>query len=329
MEPAKLPQKVVDDYVADIQKIKDEVAKLVIGQEKTVDALIRGLLCDGHVLVEGIPGIAKTVTIRTLAIASGCKFNRIQFTVDLLPTDIIGVTSYDPHKGFYVVKGPIFANFVLADEINRSPPKTQSAMLEGMQEKIVTIGKQDFPLMKPFFVMATQNPIERGGVFPLPEAQLDRFLFKLYMGYPKFEDELDILDRNITIHKISDYDIRPATNPQKLIEMQAATHRIYVDDAIKEYIVKLVDASRRPNSYGIKTGKYIAWGGSPRASIGLFIGAKASALMHGRNFATPQDVKDVALDVMNHRVMVNYDGRAEGITSRNIIEEILKKVPVP
>jgi len=329
MASNKLQQKVIDNYVSDIQKIKDEVEKLVIGQRGTVDALIRGFLCDGHILVEGIPGIAKTVLIRALAMASGCQFSRIQFTVDLLPTDIVGVTSYDPHKGFYVMKGPIFANFVLADEINRSPPKTQSAMLEAMQEKIVTIGKQEFPLMLPFFVMATQNPIERGGVFPLPEAQLDRFLFKLFMGYPKFKDELKILDKNITIHKMEDFDIKPATNPQKIIEMQEATHKVYMDEAIRDYLVKIVDASRNPGNYGVKTGKYIGFGGSPRASIGLFIGAKSSALMHGRNFATPQDVKDVAMDVMNHRVMVNYDGRAEGVESKDIIEEILKKVPVP
>ncbi len=329
MERKKLTQKELDDYVSDIQKVREEVQKLVIGQEKTIDALIRGLICDGHVLVEGIPGIAKTVTIRSLAMASGCQFSRIQFTVDLLPTDIVGVTTYDPHKGFYVVKGPIFANFVLADEINRSPPKTQSAMLEGMQEKIVTIGKQEFPLMKPFFVMATQNPIERGGVFPLPEAQLDRFLFKLFMGYPELDNELEILDRNITIHKMEDYDIQPATNPQKLMGMQEATHRVYFDDDIKKYLVKIVDATRNPKTYGVRKGKYIGWGGSPRASIGLFIGAKAAAFMDGRSFATPQDVKDVAYDVLNHRVMVNYDGRAEGITSREIIEEILKRVPVP
>jgi MoxR-like ATPase len=329
MEEKKLEQKEVDGYVNTVADIKDEVAKLIVGQKRIIEGLVRGFLCNSHVLVEGIPGIAKTSTIRALSIAAGCEFTRIQFTVDLLPTDILGLTSYDPQKGFYVIKGPIFSNFVLADEINRSPPKTQSAMLEAMQEHKVTIGKQSFELQRPFFVMATQNPVEQEGTFPLPEAQLDRFLFKLFMDYPTVEDEFVLVDRNISIHPLSQYEIKPVTTPQKIVDIQDAIQHTYMDDSVKKYIVKLVDATRHPQDYKVSTGKYVEWGSSPRGSIGLFISSKAQALMQGRTYVTPQDVKDVAYDVLNHRVLLNYEGQAEGIKTPDIIEEILKRVKAP
>lgn len=326
VKPDTLPKAQIDEYVKVLKNVKKEIAKLVIGQERIIDGLIRGLLCNAHVLVEGIPGIAKTTTIRALALASGCEFSRIQFTVDLLPTDIIGLTAYDPKMGFYVVKGPIFANFVLADEINRSPPKTQSAMLESMQERQVTIGKTTNDMLKPFFVMATENPIESEGTFPLPEAQLDRFLFKLFMDYPTKKEEFKLVDSNITIRDMSAYQITAATTPGQIIEMQEAVKKVYTDDAIKDYIVDIVDSTRHPKEYGIKGEEYIAWGASPRASIGLFIASKAMAMASGRDYVSPQDVKDVAPDVLNHRMLLNYEGVAEGVKTTDIIADILKKV---
>jgi MoxR-like ATPase len=278
--------------------------------------------------VEGIPGIAKTSTIRALSMAAGCQFSRIQFTVDLLPTDILGLTSYDRTAGFYAIKGPIFSNFILADEINRSPPKTQSAMLEAMQERQVTIGKESLEIPRPFFVMATQNPVEQEGTFPLPEAQLDRFVFKLFMDYPKIEEEFLLLGKNLTTKSISSFGIKPVTKPSKLVEMQDAMENVFLDDKIKLFVVRIIDATRHPDKYGIRLGKYVEWGSSPRGSIGLLTSAKAHALMQGRSFVSPQDVKDMAFNVLNHRILLNYEGQAEEISTHAIIDEILKKVGI-
>lgn len=324
-----LSREEVQKYQAVIHKVKKEIAKIVVGQEIVVEGMIRGLLCDGHVLVEGIPGIAKTLSIRALATATGCDFNRIQFTVDLLPSDIVGITSYDKDRGFYVIKGPLFAHFILADEINRAPPKTQSAMLEAMQERQATIGKTTYELELPFFVMATQNPIESEGVYPLPEAQIDRFLFKLHMTYPELEEEPKILHRNITTHKFEDFGLKAVTTPEKLLEMQEAVKRIFLSPEVEKYIVRLVESSRNPEKYHIRLGRYIEWGGSPRASIALFIAAKANALMRGNAFATPTDVKAVAHDVLRHRIILNYEGQAENIEINEVIDELLKRIPVP
>jgi MoxR-like ATPase len=313
----------------DIKKLKAEISKVVVGQETIIDALLRGLLCNGHCLVEGVPGIAKTLLIKTLSRISGCSFSRIQFTVDLMPSDIIGFTAYDARSGFYVVKGPIFSNFVIADEINRASPKTQSAMLESMQERQVTIGKDTFPLYNPFFVMASQNPIESLGVYPLPVAQSDRFLFKIFMDYPKPEEEKIILRQNITLERFDDYNLRNVITPDRIMELQRIVKDVYMSKEIEEYIIKLVDATRNPKKYGIELGKYVEYGGSPRTSIGLFIGSKADALMEGENFVTPQHVKDVAYDVMRHRIILNYEGEAENIKTDDIIKEIISKVPVP
>ena len=325
----ELNKSLIKKCKSDLDEVKAEVAKVVVGQEKVVNALIKALLANGHVLLEGIPGIAKTLVIRALASASGCKFKRIQFTPDLLPTDIVGITSYEENKGFFVIKGPIFSNFVLADEINRAPPKVQSALLESMQEKQATIGKETFPMDLPFFVLATQNPIETLGIYTLPEAQIDRFLFKLEMEYPTKEEEKRIIETNITLNSFEDYNLKPILSQKRILELQEITKKIAHSDKIKEYIVDIVNSTRNPEKYGIKTGKYIELGTSPRACIGLFIGAKADALMKGDSYIRPQHVKNVAFDVLRHRIILNYTGQAEGIKTETIISEILSKVPIP
>ncbi|MBU1203494.1 MAG: MoxR family ATPase [Nanoarchaeota archaeon] len=319
----------VKSYHKMFSDIKKEISKTVIGQEEVLDGFLRGMVSNGHILVEGIPGIAKTLIVRTLAKVTGSKFSRIQFTADLLPTDITGLTIYEKDKGFIVVKGPIFSNFIIADEINRSPPKTQGSLLEAMQEKQVTIGKVTYHLPVPFFVMATQNPLESRGVYNLPEAQVDRFLFKLNITYPHPDEEKLILDTNITLKRFEDYPLKSVVGPTDLIEVQNFVKTIYMNEDIKRYIVKIVDATRNPEKYKIKTGKYVEWGSSPRASISLYITSKAEALLKGKNFVTPHHVKNVAGDVLRHRIILNYEGQAVGVTSDDVIKEILSKVPVP
>ncbi|MFH1332548.1 MAG: MoxR family ATPase [archaeon] len=314
---------------SDLKKIKKEISKIVVGQEEVIDGLLRAILADGHVLVEGVPGIAKTLLVRTMAVVTGCSFKRIQFTVDLLPTDITGITAYHEKKGFYIVKGPIFANYIIADEINRAPPKTQSALLEAMQEKQATIGKETYPIPIPFFVMANNNPIEQAGVYPLPEAQIDRFLFKLKMGYPDEKQSKEIIEKNITLKRFDDYKLKAVTNPKEILKMQAYTRSIKHSDKIKDYICKIVIATRNPKKYGINLGKYIEWGASPRANIGLFIAAKADAVMKGNKYITPSNIKNIAYDVLRHRILLNYRGRAEGINTDDVIKEVLAKVPLP
>ena len=308
-----------------LKKLKDEIGKVVIGQQGVIDGLIRGLICDGHVLLEGVPGVAKTITVRALAQASGCSVKRIQFTVDLLPTDITGITSYTPGKGFEVIKGPIFANFILADEINRSPPKTQSALIEAMQEKQVTIGKETFPLPTPFFVMATKNPLENIGVYTLPEAQVDRFLFNIIMGYPKEEEELSIMENNITLKKFDDFDIRPVITTKDIIRMQENVHKIYLGDNIKKYIMEIVKKTRNKD---FPKSDCLQYGVSPRATISLFIASKARALMEGRNYVIPEDVKTIAYDVLRHRIILSYKATIQKLKSEDLIDYILEDVNV-
>ncbi|MEM5871337.1 MAG: MoxR family ATPase [Candidatus Aenigmatarchaeota archaeon] len=327
-EPEAISISVINDYKEKLDKVRKEIGKLIVGQKDVINGLFLGLLCNGHVLVEGVPGIAKTLLIRALAKATGCDFKRIQFTVDLLPSDIVGITAYHKDKGFYVVKGPVFTNFILADEINRAPPKTQSALLEAMGERQVTIGKETFQLPKPFFVMATQNPIESAGTYPLPEAQIDRFLLKLYMYYPSIEEELKILKQNINLYRFEDFDIKPAITPEEIVKMQEDVKKIYMSPKVEKYCVDIVDATRNPKKYDIKSGKYIELGASPRASIGLYIVSKANALLHGKNFVIPDFVKEIVLPVMRHRIILNYEGVAEGIKTDDILKEILDKVPV-
>ncbi len=325
----ELSKSVINKCKSDLDAVRKEIGNVVVGQDKVVDGLLRALLANGHVLVEGIPGIAKTLVIKTLAQVTGCKFKRIQFTPDLLPTDIVGITSYEEQKGFFVIKGPIFSNFVLADEINRAPPKVQSALLESMQEKQATIGKETFTMEVPFFVLATQNPIETLGTYTLPEAQVDRFLFKLLMDYPSKEEEKKIIEQNVTINIFEDYKLSPVLSPNRIIELQQLTKKIAHTDKIKEYIVNIVDSTRHPDKYSIKMGKYIELGSSPRASISLFIAAKADALLKGDTFLKPQHVKNIAYDVLRHRIILNYTGQAEGIKIEELIAEILAKVPIP
>jgi MoxR-like ATPase len=321
--------KQVKKYQELFSQVRTEMKKTVVGQEDTINGFIRGIISNGHVLVEGIPGIAKTLIVKTLAKVTGCKFSRIQFTADLLPTDITGLTIYEKEKGFIIMKGPVFANFVIADEINRSPPKTQSSLLEAMQEKQVTIGKVTYPLPVPFFVMATQNPIENKGVYNLPEAQVDRFIFKLNIVYPKMDEERVILDTNMTLKSFDDYALKSVITPVEIVEAQNFVKNIYMDEEVKKYIIKIVDSTRNPDKYKIGNGKYIEWGSSPRASISLYIASKAEALLDGKNFVTPAHVKKVAQDVLRHRVLVNYEGQASGVKSEEIVKEILSKVPVP
>jgi len=301
---------------------------VVIGQKIIIGHFLEALLANGHVLVEGVPGLAKTLLVRTLSVVTGCAFSRIQFTPDLLPTDIIGITMYEEGKGFYSIKGPVFSNFILADEINRAPPKVQSALLEAMQEKQVTIGKETFNLPVPFFVMATQNPLENLGTYPLPEAQIDRFIYKLKIDYPSFDEELEILHNNITTHTFNEFEIMPILNDSEIVRMQKAIKKIYLDKRVEKYIVTIIEATRNPSKYNIETGRYINFGGSPRSSIALFITSKAHAAINGRAYVTPEDVKAVAYNVLRHRILLNYEGQAEEIQTETIIDEILKKIPI-
>lgn len=320
--------KLIQSYQTKIDSIKKEISKVVVGQEEAINSFIEALLCNGHCLVEGIPGIAKTLLVRTLAQICGGQFARIQFTPDLLPTDIVGITVYEEKKGFYTLKGPVFNNFILADEINRAPPKVQSALLEAMQERQVTIGKVTYPLPEPFFVMATQNPIETLGTYPLPEAQVDRFLYKVLMTYPNSEEEIKILHQNINLRKFSEFDLKQVLSMEHIMKMQEEVKKIYLDKKIENYIVKLTEATRNPEKYKINLGKYIEYGGSPRASINLFIAAKARAFINGRTFVIPDDVKKVAYKVFRHRIILNYEGQAEEIKPEKIVDEILSRVPV-
>jgi len=315
-------------YGKQFHRIKEEMKKIVVGQSEVVGSLIEALLANGHVLVEGIPGVGKTLIVRTLAKITGCQFSRIQFTPDLLPTDIVGITTYEEGKGFFTVKGPIFSNFVLADEINRSPPKVQSALLESMQERQATIGKETFQLPAPFFVMATQNPIEQLGTYKLPEAQVDRFLFKVLMTYPSPEEEIEILKKNITIHEFTDFQLEPVLTAVDIIDAQRFAKDVYLNKKIEQYIVRVVEATRDPKKYGIELGKYIGYGASPRSSIAMYIASKAHALVNGRGYVTPQDVKEVAYNVLRHRVLLNFEGEAEEIRPEQVIKEILDKVPI-
>ncbi|MFH1409775.1 MAG: MoxR family ATPase [Nanoarchaeota archaeon] len=312
-----------------LAQVKAEIAKAVVGQEDVIDAIITALISRGNVLLEGVPGIAKTLIVRSFAKVMGCSFKRIQFTPDLLPTDITGIRTYDSKKGFYIIKGPIFANFILADEINRAPPKVQSTLLEVMQERQVTLGKETFPLDPPFFVLATQNPIESLGTYPLPEAQVDRFIFKILIGYPDVKSEQKILTNNISIEEFGSFNLKSIMNPAKILELQTQVKSIYVDPKIEKYIVDIVTATRDTGKYALKLGKYLEWGASPRASISLYIAAKAMALQEGKHYATPHNVKQVAPHVLRHRLILNYEGQSERITADMIIQEILSKVPIP
>jgi len=316
-------------YSEMILQVKREIQKCVYGQEDVISSIIKALICNGHCLLEGVPGVAKTLSIMALSrTIKDIKYQRIQFTPDLLPSDITGTVMYIKGKGFQVSKGPIFGNIIAADEINRAPSKVQSAMLQAMQEREVTIGKETFQLPKPFMVLATQNPLETKGVYPLPEAQVDRFLFKLKVGYPERENEMKIIDENAEIKRLDDYGIKKVMTKKDIIEIQKLVKTLKSSTGIKKYIVRLVNATRHPDRYNIKLGKYIKWGASPRATIYLNLSGKATALMNGRDYVIPDDIREVAPNVLRHRIILNYEGKAEGIGTDEIIEEIIDKVPI-
>ncbi len=312
-----------------VEKLRAELAKVIVGQQYMVDRLLIGLLSNGHILLEGVPGLAKTLTIKSLAMAVHAKFSRIQFTPDLLPADVIGTMIYNqPRNEFTVRKGPIFANFILADEINRAPAKVQSALLEAMQEHQVTISEQTYPLDEPFLVLATQNPLEQEGTYPLPEAQVDRFMMKVIVGYPDRREEQLIIRQEV--QGIPPETVHPVVTTHEILRGKELTKRVYMDEKIEQYIVDIVFASRYPDQYGLgRLTSLISYGGSPRASINLALAAKAHAFMQKRGFVIPDDIKSVSKDVLRHRIGLTYEAEAENIKSEQIIEDILKAVQVP
>ncbi len=318
----------VREASAFVYRLREEIGKVVVGQRYVVDRLLVGLLANGHILLEGVPGLAKTLSVKTLAQAVDASFHRIQFTPDLLPADVIGTLIYNPRDGVFTTRrGPIFANIILADEINRAPAKVQSALLEAMQERQVTVGDETFALPSPFLVLATQNPIEQEGTYPLPEAQVDRFMLKLSVGYPSREEERQILDRMaMTTPTIR---VTPATSVADVIKMRALVDAIYLDDKVKEYIIDLVVATREPQAFKLDLGPYIQYGASPRATLYLTLAAKAYAFISGRAYVTPQDVKSIGADVLRHRVTISYEAEAEDLTADAIVQRVFDGVPVP
>ena len=311
-----------------VGKIREGMGKVIVGQEYLIDRLLVGLLANGHILIEGVPGLAKSMSVRVLARLINTTYQRIQFTPDLLPADLIGTLVYNPKSGeFTTKKGPIFANIILADEINRAPAKVQSALLEAMQERQVTIGKTTFPLEEPFMVLATQNPIEQEGTYPLPEAQVDRFMLKLKISYPDKKEEREIMERMA----VTDYILQvPAlVEPEEILKARKVVDEIYIDDKVKDYILDLVFATRHPENYKLELGDYIQYGVSPRATIYLNMAAKAYAFIKGRGYVTPQDVKSIGMDVLRHRLIITYEAEAEDLTSEDVVQKIFDHIEVP
>jgi MoxR-like ATPase len=311
-----------------IKKLRAEISRVIVGQRALVDRLLVGLLANGHVLLEGVPGLAKTMSVRTLADCVQASFHRIQFTPDLLPADIIGTLIYNPQDGkYHATRGPVFANFVLADEINRAPAKVQSALLEAMQERQVTLGGETMPLPKPFLVLATENPIDQEGTYPLPEAQVDRFMFKVLLDYPAEHEERAILDR--MAFTAPDMQVKPVIDTEEILRARKLVDEIRVDDTIRDYIVQLVFATRKPAKYKLDIKHFIQFGASPRATIYLTVASKAWALLQGRAYVIPDDVKSIAPDVLRHRIIPTYEAEAQAVTTDNLIGRILNTVPVP
>ncbi len=311
-----------------IPQLRAAIGQVIVGQTYLIDRLVIGLLSNGHVLLEGVPGLAKTLSVKTLAMAIDTQFQRIQFTPDLLPADLVGTLVYSPKDGeFTTKKGPIFSNIILADEINRAPAKVQSALLEAMQERQVTIGSETFKLPEPFLVLATENPIEQEGTYPLPEAQVDRFMLKLKVGYPSIEEERKILDSMARTQRSTD--IQAVVHPDQILRARKVVDQIYLDDKIKDYILSIVFATREPGRYGLAIQDYLRYGASPRATIALTVAARAHAFVQGRGYVTPQDVKSIAPDVLRHRIIVSYEAEAEELTSDHLIERMLRELPVP
>ncbi|HSA59765.1 MAG TPA: AAA family ATPase [bacterium] len=327
MDPQTIGREVEKQAPA-MARLVEEIGRVIIGQKAMIDRLMIGLLADGHLLVEGVPGLAKTTAVKTLARAIDTKFQRLQFTPDLLPADLIGTQVYSPKdSSFSVKKGPIFANLILADEINRAPAKVQSALLEAMQERQVTIGGETFPLPKPFLVMATQNPIEQEGTYPLPEAEVDRFLLKIRIDYPSREEEIQIM-RRMGVGETAA--VRPVLHPDDILKARATTETIFMDEKLYHYIADVVFATREPEKFGLADLKpLIQFGASPRASIYLTRAARAHAFLQGRGYVTPQDIKSIGLDVLRHRVLITYEAEAQDLTSETIVQRIFDKIDVP
>jgi len=311
-----------------IKQVFSEVGKVVVGQEYMVNRLLAGLFTNGHILLEGVPGLAKTLTISTLARVLHLDFQRIQFTPDLLPADLVGTMIYNQKEGkFEVKKGPIFANIILADEINRSPAKVQSALLEAMQEKQVTIGETTFTLDKPFLVLATQNPVDQEGTYPLPEAQVDRFMMKVFVDYPTKDQELEIM-RRISNMQFG-YEVNTVLTKEDIFAIRGEVNKVKISESLEKYIIELVSSTRKPKEYKLDNeAQYIQFGASPRASINLNLSAKALAYMEGRDYVLPEDIKEVAMDVMNHRILLNYEAEADNVKTSDIIKAILNRVPI-
>lgn len=311
-----------------IDLLFNEIGKTIIGQKAMVERLVVGLLGNGHVLLEGVPGLAKTLAIKTMASAMKAKFQRIQFTPDLLPADLVGTMIFNQKESkFFIRKGPIFSNFILADEINRAPAKVQSALLEAMQERQVTIGETTFQLEEPFLVLATQNPIEQEGTYPLPEAQVDRFMLKIKITYPSRAEESKIMKQNVDLIPVT---IQPVVSPQDILRARGLVHEVYLDEKIEKYILDIVFATRKPRDFGLdRLTDLISYGASPRATINLALGSKVMAFIRRRGYVIPEDVRAICLDVMRHRVAVTYEAEAEDITPEYIIHEILNKIEVP
>ena len=320
--------KIVEEKSSFIRLLLNEFDKVIVGQRYMLERMLVAILSNGHILIEGVPGLAKTTAVTVLAQAIQARFQRIQFTPDLLPADLTGTQIYRQSDGeFYVRKGPIFANIILADEINRAPAKVQSALLEAMQERQVTIGDETFPIPQPFLVLATQNPIEQEGTYPLPEAQLDRFMLKIQIDYPTKKEEREILDRMAATQTA--FDIQKVITPEEILDVRSVIDQIYIDDKIKDYIVDVVCATRNPEQFGLDLKDYINFGASPRASIFLALAAKAMAFINGRGYVTPQDVKSIGMDVLRHRVLVSYEAEAEDKTSEDVIQTIFDNIEVP
>jgi MoxR-like ATPase len=311
-----------------VEPLRQQMARVIVGQEELIDRLMVGLISNGHILLEGVPGLAKTLALKTLASAIGLHFQRLQFTPDMLPADIVGTMIYNPRDGSFSTKhGPVFSNLILADEINRAPAKVQSALLEAMQERQVTLGDETYRLPDPFLVLATQNPLEQEGTYPLPEAQVDRFMMKVIVGYPNRTEERAILDAMAVTEP--SLGVQPVVSAQDIINARRVVSGIYVDDKVKNYIVDIVLATRDPKPYGIDLNGWVQYGASPRGTISLTLAARAHAFLQGRGYVTPQDVKDLAYDVLRHRIAVTYEAEAEDITSENIVAGILEGLPVP
>lgn len=328
MQDVRALNEVVAEQGAFLDDLLSEIAKVVVGQSYMIERVLIGLLTGGHVLLEGVPGLAKTLTVRTICDAISANFSRIQFTPDLLPADVIGTRIYNQASGDFSSKlGPVFANLVLADEINRAPAKVQSALLEAMQERQVTIGDQSYKLPDPFIVMATQNPIEQEGTYPLPEAQMDRFMLMIKVGYPTREEELKVMDRMTGNQRAQ---AKPVTSPERLLEARRVVSDIYVDDRVKNYIVDVVFATREPEAQGMKElGPLLEYGASPRASIALNLAARAHAFLRRRGYVTPEDVKAVGPDVLRHRMVLSYEAEAEEVTAEDVVRRVFEVVEVP